>query len=328
MVAPTTDPVPPEPAAGAGVSPYATGSVMPPSAVNPVARKRSRRWLLLAVLGATVLIAGAATAVYLGSHGPRGVDYGGRLPSGGAAGSDGSGVSASSGPGASGAPGSGASAGAGGAETTVRYSFDGGVSGAVADEARRLPLRASTAAGGALGTEPHGTGLAVRFPATCAVYGDKSCPRAILETGPAEVLNPGRRPLRYGAAVRMTASETAKGENVLQKGYSQGDSQFKLQIDGADGRPSCVLVGVGSPEILVLNGDSSVSDGQWHVVECRRDGSVLTITVDGVESGRRNVPAELSIVNKDPLRIGGKGTGPNNDQFHGAIDDVQVVIGA
>jgi hypothetical protein len=32
-------------------------------------------------------------------------------------------------------------------------------------------------------------------------------------------------------------------------------------------------------------------------------------------------------VNDDPLRIGGKGTSANNDQFHGALDDIFVSIG-
>src|SRR6185503_14806881 len=69
----------------------------------------------------------------------------------------------------------------GGAAGLVRYDFDGGLTPTVFDRAGRLPLRSSLAAGGALTTERHGTGLAVRFPAVCAVYGDDSCPRAILE---------------------------------------------------------------------------------------------------------------------------------------------------
>jgi hypothetical protein len=142
------------------------------------------------------------------------------------------------------------------------------------------------------------------------------------------VLNPGTRPFRYGAAVRLDATETAPGENVLQKGYSLGASQFKLQIDGAAGRPSCVIVGTASPRIYVLVADRSVADDQWHQVECTRSGASVTISVDGAVAGRQTVPATLSVANNEPLRVGGKGLSPNNDQYHGAVDDVFVELGA
>jgi len=186
----------------------------------------------------------------------------------------------------------------------------------------------STASGGALSSVARGGGLAVRFPGPCATYGGKECARAILESGPADVLNPGTAPLRYGATVRLAPDETTKGANVIQKGFSQGDSQYKLQIDGAEGRPSCVLVGAGSTQINVAQSSVSVADGQWHVIECSRSGATLTIVVDGVTRGQINVPIDLSIVNKEPLRIGGKGISPNNDQFTGSIDDAFVIIRA
>jgi hypothetical protein len=212
--------------------------------------------------------------------------------------------------------------------SVVRYDFDAGLGARdVYDRAKTLPLTPSEAAGGVLRTEPHDGGLAVRFPQVCAVYGDPSCPRAILQSGPAPPLDPGTAPLRFGASVLIAADETTKGGNVLQKGYSVGDSQFKLQVDGHAGKPSCVLVGAGERTIHVVESSRTVANGQWHVIECSRVHDVLTITVDGRLTGRGNVPRQLSIVNNDPLRIGGKGTSPNNDQFHGAIDDAYVSIG-
>jgi hypothetical protein len=147
----------------------------------------------------------------------------------------------------------------------------------------------------------------------------------ILETSFAA--NPGTAPLRFGAAVRLFANETSDGENVLQKGFSHGHSQFKMQIDGAGGQPSCVLVGTASAQIHVVTAGVSVADGQWHTIECVRAGASLTAVVDGAVAGRADVPVELSIVNSDPLRLGGKGISANNDQFHGAMDDVFVSIG-
>jgi hypothetical protein len=69
-----------------------------------------------------------------------------------------------------------------------------------------------------------------------------------------------------------------------------------------------------------------VADGRWHQVECSRSDALLTVAVDGKLKGRSAIPSSLSIVNADPLCIGGKGTGANNDQFAGAIDDVFVTL--
>ena len=180
-------------------------------------------------------------------------------------------------------------------------------------------------AGGEVHPEPHAGGLAVRFPPRCRIYAGRGCPRVVLEAR--GVPNPGTASMRFGASVLMTTDDTALGENVLQKGFSRGYGQFKLQVDGVAGLPSCVLVGSGSRRIYMVTARASVADGQWHAVECIRSVSALSILVDGSILGQVRVPEPLSIVNSDPLRIGGKGLSPNNDQFHGAIDDVFVVIG-
>jgi hypothetical protein len=202
------------------------------------------------------------------------------------------------------------------APAEVRFAFDDG---------RFAGTRPLSIAGGAVRAETRDGGQAVRFPPLCPTYGGRNCPRVVLESS--FTTNPGAGPLRYGAAVRLAATETAIGENVMQKGFSHGHSQFKLQVDGDGGRPSCVLVGASSPRIHLVTAGTSVADGQWHTIECARAGTALTVMVDGTIAGQANVPASLSIVNSDPLRIGGKGLSPNNDQFHGALDDVFVVIG-
>jgi hypothetical protein len=88
-----------------------------------------------------------------------------------------------------------------------------------------------------------------------------------------------------------------------------------------------VLVGTGSRRIFMATAGRSVADGRWHAIECVRSGSAFSILVDGSILRQIRIPAALSIVNSDPLRIGGKGLSPNNDQFHGAVDDVFVAIG-
>ncbi|WP_238016012.1 LamG-like jellyroll fold domain-containing protein [Dactylosporangium sp. AC04546] len=230
----------------------------------------------------------------------------------------------SAGVGAAPLPSAARSSGVGG----LRYAFDGGLDGTIADAGGRLPLRVRQAQGGALTAVPHDGGLAVRFPPRCEHYGAESCARAILQSGPADFLNPGRLPFSYGASILVNPSETSKGANVVQKGFSVGDSQFKLQVDGTAGRPSCVIVGNAGPAIHVALASRTVADGRWHRVACSRGDSLLTVAVDGAVVGRTTIPPSLSIANSDPLCIGGKGTSANNDQFVGVIDDVFVTRGA
>ncbi|HZN19997.1 MAG TPA: LamG-like jellyroll fold domain-containing protein [Micromonosporaceae bacterium] len=207
----------------------------------------------------------------------------------------------------------------------VRYRFDSGLSGDVYDEGRRLPLRARAEAGGELRAVPRGTGYAVRFPERCAAGPQApGCPRAILESGPAGLLNPGTRPVLFGASVRITPAQEAVGANVLQKGFSTAGSQFKLQVDR--GRASCVVADARDKRIHVAQAPQPVVDGEWHTLACERRGTRLAIVVDGAQRYEVAVPAELTIDNDEPLRIGGKSLGPGNDQFSGEIDDVYVVI--
>jgi hypothetical protein len=211
----------------------------------------------------------------------------------------------------------------------VRYHFDTGLTGLILDDRAQLPLRAATSAGGALSTvERPGGGLAVRFPSPCTHYGASNCPRATLQSAPVESLNPGAGPLRFGAMLRIAPNETSKGANVVQKGYSTtGGSQFKLQVDGSAGEPSCVLVGTDSPHIYLARSSVSVADRQWHAVDCARSGGLLTLSVDGVVRGGVSLPTTLSVSNNQPLCIGGKGNSPNNDQFVGSLDEVYVAVG-
>jgi hypothetical protein len=206
---------------------------------------------------------------------------------------------------------------------TVHYSFDGATPFAdITGHGHDLSPVARH--GGAITTVAHAGGSALAFPPPCPT---EPCPRIALRAVTSGDLNPGSRPLRYGASVRLAANETTKGENVLQKGYSARGSQYKLQIDGAAGRPSCVLVDDRRPQIHLAMSTVSAADGRWHTLECRRAGASLTILVDGVRRGATVVPAGLTVRNGIPLSVGGKGSFADNDQFQGMLDEVWVSIG-
>jgi hypothetical protein len=209
---------------------------------------------------------------------------------------------------------------------TVSYGFDGGLGdlNRDLDGAPRLTVLARD--GGTLRTVARDGGDALVFPVVC---GGDTCPRVVVETvGDVSVLNPGSRPVSFGATVLLPASQASDGENILQKGYSTtGDGEYKLQVDGDEGKPSCVIVGTGQTTIYVALSTVAIDDGVWHVLACRRNGTTLVITVDGIVRGTRTLPAATWIANTDPLRFGGKGAGGDNDQFHGDLDDAWVTIG-
>lgn len=209
---------------------------------------------------------------------------------------------------------------------TVRYTFDGGFDRPILDAKGGHELFAVGQNGGALSLVPQGSGLAVAYPERCTLPRERDCPRAILEGLRDDTLNPGTRPMRYGASIRMTHADLADGANVLQKGYSVGGvSQFKLQVDHKEGHPSCVIA--ARARIHRAESPLDVADGAWHDVTCVRSANRLAIIVDGTERAAVPLPASLSIANAEPLRVGGKGANRGNDQFAGRIDNVFVAIG-
>ncbi|OJF14051.1 hypothetical protein BG844_11880 [Couchioplanes caeruleus subsp. caeruleus] len=218
-----------------------------------------------------------------------------------------------------------AAARAAGGTFVARYTFDGGRTSGIRDESGRgHTLRLIAGNGGTVRVVPHRSGQALRFPAKCRTT--SNCPHAALQSASSAALNPGTRPISFGAAVLLARSQTTRGQNIVQKGYSSTSSQYKLQIDGAAGNPSCVFHGAGTG-LKIARSSVSVADGSWHTVECRRTPTALTVLVDGAVRGNRAISARLSVANNRPLSIGGKGAYADNDQFHGIIDDVWVRIG-
>lgn len=172
-------------------------------------------------------------------------------------------------------------------------------------------------------------GRAIRFASPCESDEpkDDSCPRGIIEFPAATLLNPGDRDFSFGASVLMTEAETSSGANLMQKGFNLGGgSQWKLQVDGDKGHPSCVLVGVDDEQSVTATAKSGISDGEWHDVECVKADGHLSILLDGVESNRKTMPESMIIEPSSALRVGGKNIKADNDQFFGAIDDIFLRI--
>jgi hypothetical protein len=208
--------------------------------------------------------------------------------------------------------------------TIARYGFNGRSSSILDESGHGHTLAVVSGHGGTVRPVVHGQGSALAFPAKC---GKKVCPHVALQTPTSADLNPGTRDIAYGADVLLEPGQTSKGQNIVQKGYSATSSQWKLQIDGVAGRPSCVLVDDKKPTIRIARSSVTAADGRWHSVQCHRIGGTLSVYVDGVNRGSTSVPANLSVTNNRPMSIGAKGAFADNDQFNGALDNVWVQIG-
>ncbi|MGK5681897.1 LamG domain-containing protein [Actinoplanes sp. URMC 104] len=210
------------------------------------------------------------------------------------------------------------------------YNFDSTIADGTFDDGsgHEHLLRVVTRNGGKVAMEPHDAGQALTFPPRCA---GASCPRLVLQAEATADLNPGDKPIRYGASVRLPAAPAGAtgpdGQNVLQKGYAAEGGQYKLQVDGVTGKPSCVLTDRSGDMSYVARSRASIADDRWHTLECRRTGPTLAILVDDQVAATTPVPETLSIDSTQPFSLGGKGVGANNDQFHGALDDVWIHIG-
>jgi hypothetical protein len=206
----------------------------------------------------------------------------------------------------------------------ARYSFDGPGGIVVDDSGYGHTLRTRAGHRGRVRVVAHAAGKALAFPKKCA---GAKCAKVVLQAADAAELNPGAAPIAFGATVRLARRQATEGQNVVQKGYSAGGSQYKLQIDGAAGKPSCALVDEHTPAIRRVKSSVTVADSRWHRIECRRIGAALSIVVDDVARGTTVIPDALSVLNTAPLSIGGKGGYQDNDQFQGMLDDVWVAVG-
>jgi hypothetical protein len=166
-----------------------------------------------------------------------------------------------------------------------------------------------------------GRGLAVAFPAACTDA--TGCPRAMVEVAADPSLDPGEAPFSYGASVWLSPDQTAAGSNIVQQGrFGSSGGQWKLQVDGEEGFPSCVVR--SGPDVVTVRSTVSVADREWHRVVCRRSPDAVSIEVDGTveeEAGETG-----SVTSELPIRIGSPGVADSDDQFHGSLDDVFLVI--
>ena len=185
-----------------------------------------------------------------------------------------------------------------------------------------------TAYGGTVVMVNDPTGLGADFPGKCA---NEPCPNALIDVPDSPSLDPMLADFEWGARILLKSTETANGENILQKGrYGETGGQWKLQVDHSAGIPSCVVSGKvpGQTTVkqVVLMASIGVANGQWHQITCRRSAAGVAIIIDGVIRGSAAMPVVLLDSAAD-VTVGAKDVeGSDNDQFLGVLDDVFMTV--
>jgi PKD repeat protein len=189
--------------------------------------------------------------------------------------------------------------------------------------------RVVTQYGGSVVVAAGAAGGAADFPGKCT---REPCPNSMVVVPDHPSLDPGLADFEWGARILLQPTETADGENVIQKGlFGQVGGQWKLQVDKSAGVPSCVVSGrvPGSTKerLVVLLASVSIANGQWHQVTCRRTvASGVQIIIDGVLRGTTAMPVVVLDSTAD-LTVGAKGVDTaDNDQFHGVLDDAYMTV--
>jgi Laminin G domain len=134
-------------------------------------------------------------------------------------------------------------------------------------------------------------------------------------------LNPGTGDF----AVELRMRTTHSFGNLIQKGQA-GSKGGYWKFQQPSGKISCLFRGSAGSS-ATGSGSVRVNDGNWHTVRCERTASMVTMTVDGVVTGR-NRNATGTIANTRPVTIAGKGTCDQVevtcDYFSGDIDYVRI----
>lgn len=143
---------------------------------------------------------------------------------------------------------------------------------------------------------------------------------SIVKVGSASSLNPGSSPFTWTTHVKFTQIPR-DDYDLVRKGLSTtSGGHWKSEILNT-GKAYCEVR--GSSGTAHLTNGPALNNGAWHTITCTRNGSTLTLTVDGKSYSTTHASGTVS--NSAPLTIGAKTS--NGDYFKGVMDEVRLSIG-
>jgi len=179
---------------------------------------------------------------------------------------------------------------------------------------------------GAVGTRvsmrvPYGSSYGYEFRGS----GDVRNRENVVLVNDSSTLDPGTRNVTLSVEVTTTDSNA----NIMQKGQAgTPGGYYKVEINS--GRPGCQFYGTNKEKNYTW--PTAINNGRPHTIVCKKYGSYITITVDGVTSKPQYTAGAASIgsiSNAKQLVIGGKaecGSGVSCDYFAGKVGSARVTF--
>ncbi len=125
-------------------------------------------------------------------------------------------------------------------------------------------------------------------------------------------LNPGAHRMKMGMRVKTTTVPATPDYDLFRKGQAPGQ-EYKMEIQ-PNGQLSCTFD--GSVGHATIQNGPRLDDGVWHTVECTKEDTTVTLTIDGI-SWTKTVTIG-SISNSNDLVIGAY---PAYDFYKGDMDN-------
>jgi hypothetical protein len=133
-------------------------------------------------------------------------------------------------------------------------------------------------------------------------------------------LNPGSSNFQITVHVNFTTkpSSSVGDYDLFRKGLSSSKGgDYKVEILGS-GKAFCMMI--GSSGSASLTAGSNLADGKWHTIQCLRQGSKISLVVDGKSSSTSGNIGSIS--NSAKATLGAKSSSGSGDQYTGLMDEV------
>lgn len=120
--------------------------------------------------------------------------------------------------------------------------------------------------------------------------------------------------------VKTTLAPAQPDWDMLRKGYyvSQG-GEFKVE-EQPSGQATCGFK--GSSGYAELTAGPRINDGNWHTVQCIKNPTSITLSVDGAKFTKSGTVG--AIANTDIVPVGAR---PGSEYFQGWLDEASIQIG-
>ncbi|MGH3412595.1 MAG: PKD domain-containing protein [Marmoricola sp.] len=156
--------------------------------------------------------------------------------------------------------------------------------------------------------EPGVSGTAYGFNGTSS--------RVIVPDNP--VLNPGDADVHISFYLKTTTTPAVPDYDLFRKGEAPGQ-EYKVEMQ-PNGQASCDFR--GSLRSKTVQDGPDLSDGAWHHIECDKDASSVTLTVDGTSYSAAKAVGSVS--NNYDVVVGAY---PRSDYYQGGLDDITLEFG-